>query len=304
MHDDQIAIGLETAKALIAMQFPQFAGQDVVALATAGTVNAIFRIGDQYAARFPLRAMDAGECLSLLQAEVSASREFHACCPFASPNPIGIGRPGDGYPLPFLIQTWVEGEPATPAGQSTSADFARDLARLVATLRTVDLKGRHFDGRGRGGNLRDHDAWINLCFERSEGLIDVPRLMRLWASLRTLPKLGHEVMSHKDLIPANLLVKRDRLVGVIDTGGFGPADPALDLVAAWHLLSRESRRIFRQTLAIGDLEWRRGAAWAFQQAMGLVWYYRTTNPTMAALGESTIARLLEDEETLTASSLL
>ena len=36
-------------------------------------------------------------------------------------------------------------------------------------------------------------------------------------------------------------------------------------------------------LACGDLEWWRGAAWAFQQAMGLVWYYRETNPGMSAL---------------------
>ena len=40
-----------------------------------------------------------------------------------------------------------------------------------------------------------------------------------------------------------------------------------------------------------DLEWERGKAWAFQQAMGLVWYYHQTNPTMAALGRRTLTRL-------------
>lgn len=44
----------------------------------------------------------------------------------------------------------------------------------------------------------------------------------------------------------------------------------------------------------GEVEWRRGAAWAFQQAMGLVWYYRHSNPPMAALGSSTLKRLLDD----------
>ena len=44
-------------------------------------------------------------------------------------------------------------------------------------------------------------------------------------------------MSHGDLIPGNVLVAGDRLSGVLDTGGFGPADPALDLVSAWHLLA-------------------------------------------------------------------
>ena len=91
----------------------------------------------------------------------------------------------------------------------------------------------------------------------------------------------------------NLLVRGERLVGVLDGGGFGPADPALDLVAGWHLLDRERRAVFRDAVGSDELEWQRGAAWAFEQAIGLVWYYRESNPTMSALGDSTIARLLE-----------
>ncbi|MFI5490698.1 MULTISPECIES: protein kinase family protein [Micromonospora] len=60
-----------------------------------------------------------------------------------------------------------------------------------------------------------------------------------------------------------------RLVGVLDGGGFGPADPALDLVAARHLLDVHQRGILRRELGCGDVQWRRGMAWAFQQAMGL-----------------------------------
>lgn len=99
-------------------------------------------------------------------------------------------------------------------------------------------------------------------------------------------------MSHRDLIPANLIVRGDRLVGVLDTGAFGPADPALDLVAGWHLLDRDAREVFRMALQPDDLEWTRGAAWALEQAMGLVWYYRSSNPVMSDLGRSTISRLL------------
>jgi len=101
-------------------------------------------------------------------------------------------------------------------------------------------------------------------------------------------------MSHRDLIPANLLVHDERLVGVLDAGSFGPADSALDLVAAWHLLDRDRREIVRGHLGSGKVEWVRGAAWAFQQAMGLVWYYERTNPSMSALGRNTLSRLLDD----------
>ncbi|MGN9809948.1 phosphotransferase [Micromonospora sp. BQ11] len=86
------------------------------------------------------------------------------------------------------------------------------------------------------GASPDHDEWLETCFRQSEDLLDVPLLRRIWAELRTLPEVDEDAMCHRDLIPPNVLVEDGRLVGVLDGGGFGPADPALDLVAAWHLL--------------------------------------------------------------------
>jgi aminoglycoside phosphotransferase (APT) family kinase protein len=116
----------------------------------------------------------------------------------------------------------------------------------------------------------------------------------VWAELRGLPPAGPDVMSHGDLTPGNVLVADGRLVGVLDGGGFAPADPALDLVSAWHLLDRAPRRRLREALGCGDVEWRRGMAWALQQAMGLVWYYVESNPTMSRWGRRTLDRLLAE----------
>jgi hypothetical protein len=44
-----------------------------------------------------------------------------------------------------------------------------------------------------------------------------------------------------------------------------------------------------------DLEWERGKAWAFEQAMGLVWYYVRSNTVMSRTGRRTIERLLDDD---------
>lgn len=294
MHSDQIDITSVHVRELIDDQFPQFRGEDIVALETAGTVNAIFRIGATHAARFPLRMTDPAACKQLLEAEAKASAEFSACSPFASPRPVAIGRQSGDYPLPWLVQTWIEGDVATPAGLCASSVFALDLAKLVTALRRADLQGRTFDGRGRGGDLAAHDGWMELCFAKSEELLDGGYLRRMWRALRELPSPNRQAMSHKDLIPGNLLVDGEHIVGVLDTGDFGPADPSLDLVAGWHLLDRDRRAIFRKALQAGELEWRRGAAWAFQQAMGLVWYYQDSNPVMAELGRSTISRLMAD----------
>ncbi len=58
MHSDQIDVSLSLASGLIQSQFPQFRGEKIVALDTAGTVNAIFRIGTAHVARLPLRRVD------------------------------------------------------------------------------------------------------------------------------------------------------------------------------------------------------------------------------------------------------
>lgn len=294
MHENQVAVDADSVRAMLAEQFPRYADAAVVPLAASGTVNAIFRVGEDVTARFPLQPMDAEQAYAGLRREAEAMAEFADHAGVAAPRPLGLGRPGPLYPMPWSLQSWVEGEVATPGGLAASAEFALDIARLIAALRSVDVHGRRFDGAGRGGDLADHDGWMATCFDKSEALLDVARLRQLWARFRALPPGGAVVMSHKDLIPANLLIRDGRLAGVLDSGGFGPADPALDLVAAWHLFDRERRAIIRTRLDSSDVEWQRGAAWAFQQAMGLVWYYQASNPPMATLGRSTLARLLED----------
>ena len=294
MHDDQVQLEPEQAAALILRQFPQFAGERIERLATAGTVNAIFRIGEGHAARFPLRLVEAGECARLLQMEVAAMQELSRYCPVPTPQPLGIGAPGLGFPMPWLVQSWIEGETTSPDAVSGSSVFALHLAGLVLALRRAEPRGRGFDGRGRGGRLADHDGWMQTCLMRSEGLLDVPPLRRLWPGFRDLRPPEHVVMSHRDLSPPNLLVEGERLVGVLDGGGFGPADPALDLASAWHLLDGERRALFRKAVAADAAEWRRAAGWAFEQAMGLIWYYRHSNPTMSTMGRTTLARVLED----------
>jgi hypothetical protein len=98
-------------------------------------------------------------------------------------------------------------------------------------------------------------------------------------------------MSHGDLTPGNVLVADGHLAGVIDVGSFGPADPALDLISAWNLLEAGPRQVLRDALRCTDLEWERSKAWAFQQAMGLVWYYAATNPVMSRLGRTVLDRI-------------
>jgi aminoglycoside phosphotransferase (APT) family kinase protein len=190
------------------------------------------------------------------------------------------------------VQTWLAGVTAAEDDPGGSVAFAHDLAEFIGAVRAIGTGGRVFRGQGRGGDLRAHDGWMQTCLERSGELLDVPRLRRIWEVMRELPRgAAADVMSHRDLIPGNLIVSAGRLAGVLDTGDIGPADPALDLVAAWHLLEEGPRQALRDDLRCEDLEWERGRAWAFEQALGLVWYYADSNPALSRMGRRTLDRI-------------
>jgi len=292
MHAGQLAVSPGMVRELVDEQFPGWRDLPVKAVESPGTVNAIFRIGGQLAARFPLRPGDAAAVRQRLESEAAAARELAGRTRFATTEPVAIGEPGAGFPLPWSVQTWLPGVTADDEDPGGSVAFAHDLAEFIGGVRTIGTGGRTFSGRGRGGNLRSHDGWMETCFARSGRLLDVPGLRQLWETMRALPRGGAgDVMSHGDLIPGNVLVSGGRLAGILDVGDLGPADPALDLVAAWHLLEDGPRQALRDDLQCDDLEWERGRAWAFQQAMGLVWYYADSNPAMSRLGRRTLERI-------------
>ncbi|GIH22295.1 putative phosphotransferase [Acrocarpospora phusangensis] len=292
MHADQLTVSPQTVRTLVDEQFPAWRNLSIAGISAQGTVNTIFRIGDRFTARFPLVPGQVDTTRQWLESEAEAARELAGRTRFATPEPVALGEPGAGYPLPWSVQTWLPGDVATDEDPAESVAFAHDLGDLIRDLRAIDTRGRTFGGKGRGGDLQAHDEWMETCFEHSERLLDVPRLRRMWQRFRELPHESADVMTHGDLIPGNVLVSAGRLAGILDVGGFGPADPALDLVGAWHLLESGPRQELRLALGCDDLEWERGKAWAFIQAMGLVWYYQASNPTMCRTGRCTLTRLL------------
>ncbi|WP_081408463.1 MULTISPECIES: phosphotransferase [Acinetobacter] len=296
MHNDQVNIDTDIVANMIHEQFPQYCNLEIKKLDTQGTMNAIYRIGDKLAAKFPLRLIDNKLCNEQILAEASAMKEISQCTTVPCAQMIGIGQPSIDFPMHWIIQDWLEGDIATPIDFSSSTSLAQDISDLILNLRSAHTHQRRFDGKGRGGNLTDHDDWISTCLKKSKNLLDVDMLHAIWVRLRQLPHRQRDVMSHKDLIPANLLVQNQRLIGLLDCGSFGPADSALDLVAAWHLFDSPRRELIKENLQSDDIEWKRGAAWAFQQALGLVWYYEKSNPAMSALGRSTLIRIINDPD--------
>jgi len=164
MHADQLTVSAGMVRALIDNQFPQWRALPVRRVASEGTVNAIFRIGDDLAARLPLRSGDSGAVRQWLVSEAEAARELAGRTRFRTPEPVALGEPGAGYPLPWSVQTWLPGVVATAEDPGESAAFAHDLAEFISGVRTIGTRGRTFSGKGRGGQLRSQDEWLEMCF--------------------------------------------------------------------------------------------------------------------------------------------
>lgn len=292
MHEGQLEVTVELVEGLVKEQFPQWSGLGVRAVPSHGTVNAVFRIGDELTARFPIQPGDAATVRQELEDEADAARRLAAMSPYPTPRPVAIGAPAAGYPLPWAVQTWVAGTIAYDADVAGSTAFAEDLARFVLALRAQPTGGRVFTGPGRGGALTSQDEWVADCLERSRGMIDVDGLARLWADLRTTPRTEPDAWTHRDLMPGNLLVEDGHLAGVIDVGMFRVSDPAMDLQPAWNLFDPTARAAFRTALGSDDAEWRRGMGWSFAQAVGCLWYYVETNPVMSRTAHHTLTALL------------
>lgn len=63
MHPDQLTVTTGIVTALVAERFPGLGGAAGPGGAVAGTDNALFRLGDRLAARFPLRPDDPARTL-------------------------------------------------------------------------------------------------------------------------------------------------------------------------------------------------------------------------------------------------
>jgi aminoglycoside phosphotransferase (APT) family kinase protein len=282
MHADQVDLSPADVAALLAAQFPQWSGLPVRPLASDGTVNAMFRAGDELLLRFPLRP-DADAARQ--QSAQDHARRITPFVPVAVPEPLGLGGPGDGYPGWWSVYRWIPGDHVI----SDADRFARDLAGFVTALHGIDAGGRTWDGVYRGGPLAGEDEEVQPALAR----IDRDgRLAAVWAACRDAPAATGDVWIHADLMPGNLLSRDGRLAAVIDLEAMTVGDPAVDLMPAWNMLPAGARDTYRRALGVDDATWLRGQGWALAQAAVALPYYVDTNPAMAATARRTLAAIL------------
>jgi aminoglycoside phosphotransferase (APT) family kinase protein len=278
---------------LIAGQFPQWAGLTLERFPSGGTVNAMYRLGNDVVVRLPLVRGGADD--------VSLEREWlprlAPHLPTRVPEVLGQGEPAEGYPWPWSVYRWLAGENPEAGALSEPVLMAEELAEFVAAMRSITLPGA--PQAHRGGPVVSLDAETRAALEELRGIpqegVDCDAATAVWeAALRAPSWDGPPVWLHADLMPGNLLVDRGRLTSVIDFGCVGVGDPACDLFPAWNLLPAGAREVFREALSVDDATWTRGRGRTLSQALIALPYYRNTNPAMARNARHVIRTVLAE----------
>ncbi|MFD4622274.1 aminoglycoside phosphotransferase family protein [Streptomyces sp. NPDC058475] len=287
MHAHEARIDDSLVRRLLAAQFPEWAELPLKRVESAGTVNAVYRLGDDMAVRLPRIPEGAGD----VEKECAWLPRLAPLLPLPVPEVIALGAPAEGYPWPWAVLRWLDGELPVAGALADAGGMAVGLGAFVAAMRQVDLPGG--PPAYRGAPLVTVDTVTRSAIAELDGTIDTPAATAAWEAALAAPRwTGPPVWLHSDLMPMNLLVRQGGLAAVLDFATVGIGDPACDLVAAWNLLPAEARPAFRQAAGADDAMWARGRGWALSMALTQLPYYRTTNPVIAANAAYVIREVL------------
>jgi aminoglycoside phosphotransferase (APT) family kinase protein len=296
MHADEADIDVSLVSRLVSTQFPQWADLPIEPVHSAGTDNALYRLGDDMSVRLPRIPGATGQA----DKEHRWLPKLAPLLPLSIPVPLAKGTPGEGYPWHWSVYRWLDGENATIERIADPRQAAAELARFVAALWRIDPTGGPPPGShnsNRGVPLATRDASTRAAIASLEGTLDGDAVTAAWeAALQAPAWHGPPVWIHGDLQSGNLLAQRGRLSAVIDFGCLGVGDPACDLIVAWNLLPAETRDVFRAALGVDDATWARGRGWALSVGLIALPYYHSTNPVLAGISRYTIDEVLADHE--------
>lgn len=296
MHADEADTDVALVRRLLAAQFPQWAHLPLQPVPSAGTDNALYRLGDEMAVRLP-RIPWAIEQVAKEQRWLPA---LAPRLPLAIPVPLAMGMPGEGYPWQWSIYAWLEGETVRLDYVPNADQIAVDLAQFIQALQQIDAAdgpppGSH--NSERGVPLAVRDSSTRAAIAELEGMVDTGAALAAWEAALAAPVWdAPPVWIHGDLQAGNLLVQEGRLCAVIDFGCLGVGDPACDLQVAWNLFSSQTRQVFREAMQVDEATWARGRGWALSVGLIALPYYKNTNPVLAGIARRAIEEVLAEHQ--------
>jgi aminoglycoside phosphotransferase (APT) family kinase protein len=258
-------ITADVAARLVAAQFPQWAALPVTPVTLDGFDNSTFRLGDELSIRLP-----SASCVPQVAKEHRWLPVLARHLPLPIPEPVAMGRPGDGFPRPWSVYRWIAGETASTGQVADLTAFASALAGFLAALQAIDASDGPPAGAHnffRGGPLATWDEHTRQLIRLTADDVDARAAASVWDTALVSRREQAPVWVHGDLTASNMLVAGGALHAVIDFGGVAVGDPAFDLVMEWEFFTGDSAAAFRRGLHLDEATWARGRGWALWKAL-------------------------------------
>ena len=292
--DDAVPeIDADLARRLVAAQFPHWAHLPVRPVRFGGWDNRTFHLGEDMTVRLPSGAWYARQVAK----EQRWLPRLAPHLPLPIPEPLGHGRPGEGYTWPWSVYRWIEGETTAPERVSDLTRYATDLPGFLAALQQADAEGGPPPGEHnffRGGPPAVYDGEARAAIAALAGRIDSGLATEVWDRALASSWPGPAVWFHGDIAAGNLLLRDGRLSAVIDFGTSGVGDPACDLAIAWTLFEGDSRAAFRAALPLDPETWARGRGWTLWKALIVAAAAPGTDPREIDRSRRVIDQVLQD----------
>lgn len=292
MHADELIIEVDLVRRLLKAQAPRWADLPIAPVPSAGTDNALFRLGNDKVVRLPRVGWAAG----LIEKEQTWLPRLAPHLPLAVPRVLAAGKPAEGFPWRWSVYAWIDGEDAATSNLVSAKQAAVTLAGFLAALQRCSTVSGPPAGQGnflRGVSLKQRDAATRTAIASLEGWLETGPLERAWDRALAAPEhVGPPRWLHGDMRPGNLLAREGALSAVIDFGCLGIGDPACDLQCAWSFFRASERDILRKELGVDEGAWERGRGWALSIGLIALPYYRETNPVLARISLRTIREAL------------
>ncbi len=259
----EYALDADTARALIATQFPALAHATVEPFAN-GWDNTGFLVDETFVFRFPRRSIAA----PLIAREIAVVPLVAPHVPAPIPVPRFAGHPANGYPWRFAGYARLGGRPLSETELTPTADLARSLGRFLRALHVLDpapalAAGLPDDELARlAVAKRAPQAEQRLRALANAGHLDDPEpLIALLHAPLASAGVRRRIV-HGDLYARHVLVDdTGTLTGIIDWGDVHFGDPALDLAIAELLFDESGRRILYDAYGTVDGGTRARARW-------------------------------------------
>jgi aminoglycoside phosphotransferase (APT) family kinase protein len=296
--DGRAGIDAALVKRLVAAQFPQWGRLPVVAVREDGWDNRTYRLGADMTVRLPTAAGYA----PAVDKECDWLPRLAPSLPVAVPEILGRGAPGEGYPFPWSVRRWLDGETASPDRIADMPAFATQVAGFIVALQRCDATGGPLAGAHswyRGAPPAHYGDQTRDCLASLRGRVDTPRAAEVWDAAVAAVWRDAPVWFHGDVAHGNLLVADGKLAAVIDFGTSGIGDPACDLVIAWTMFSGDSREAFRRTVGQDHGTWARARGWALWKALLVLKKSIDTGDEQAATSLQVISEVLADHQHFT-----